>query len=222
MRFFSLPVMRQFPFASTSPMVAGVKTSIAQHSGRLFRAPPVTGENIRTPDNDLAVLAKFHFDARNSGAHASWFDAPRNVQRADPGGFNDEAVALQEPGIPSIMKNSCVSRARGAEPQIIARRFGPRRLRMEGKIRRPASPSQKKSQVSGVLASSRNQASCARSKIFAMIPPRLRRLSLMAGSHSLQQQWNVQEVVGFGGSDFVGQLGEIHRKRKHALPGQTR
>ena len=75
-------------------LIAGVKPAIAQHRGRLLRPAPVAGKNIRSANEDFAILAHLHFNPGNRRSHAPWFDSRRIVHRADGRSFR-EAVDLQ-------------------------------------------------------------------------------------------------------------------------------
>src|SRR6202040_2485767 len=71
-------------------LIAGVEPAVFEDASGFFGAIPVAGKNIRPADEDLFVVAGFHFDAENGLADAAGFrcDA-RVVHRADAAGFRE-------------------------------------------------------------------------------------------------------------------------------------
>src|ERR1700739_1680713 len=69
-------------------LIAGMEPAVFEDARGFFGAVPVAGKNIRPADNDLVVLAGFHFDAGNGLADAAGVgrDA-RVVHGADAAGF---------------------------------------------------------------------------------------------------------------------------------------
>ena len=134
-RFFSRPVMRQLPLRVHFALVARVKPAALERFRR-FRGPlPVARKNIRPANQNFAVLARRVISIPGIAGPT------RPGSTCAGSSIVQMAVVSVSPytcstGMPSIMKKSCVSSARGAEPQISAFRFGPMLLRIAGNIRR--------------------------------------------------------------------------------------
>src|SRR5437868_2861636 len=71
-----------------------MKPAIALSLSRSLRTVPVPRKNIRTSDEDLAVVGELHLDAGNGPTDAAGFEVPRVIQRTNSGGFG-QPVCLQ-------------------------------------------------------------------------------------------------------------------------------
>src|SRR5258706_6933433 len=75
-------------------LIAGVEPSSAQHLRRLLGPVPIARKNIRTTNDNFAVLANFHFDAGNCRADTPGIDVARVVHGANCRGLS-QSVYLE-------------------------------------------------------------------------------------------------------------------------------
>src|SRR5581483_11992915 len=84
-----LNAANNFPVANRIDLalVASVEPTIAQNFRGFVRTVPVSGENIRPADNNLAIFGGFHFNSTDGGTNTAGFNVEGIVHGTDGSGF---------------------------------------------------------------------------------------------------------------------------------------
>ena len=120
------------------------------------------------------------------------------------------------------MKKSCVSTARGAEPQISAFKFGPTLLPNRGEQQRACKREPERVAEAAVLTKAPEMRLLRARENGSREAAAFANRFLNLASDAFEQSRHIQEIIGRGNFQFVGKFREVGRERKHARCGKAR